>query len=166
MILADTGAMLALLDADDQHHEEVRAVYEDRRAAWVLPWVILPEIDYLVAQHLGAKAQEMWLDDLAAEAFPVEWSREGDLERAREIAERYRVLRMGLVDAVVMAMAERLRVEAIATLDLRHFGAVTLEGRPALYPRDSHAGAARRAIVSEVERGGKPRGNQRGRRRR
>lgn len=136
MILADTGAMLALLDADEAHHDAVRAVYEDNPAAWRLPWAILPEVDYLVAQHLGAPAQAAWLDDLGAEAFSVEWGREEDLVRARAIAARYRALRIGLVDAVVMAMAERLRVNAIVTLDLRHFGAVAIKGQPALYPRD------------------------------
>lgn len=118
---------------------DVRAVYEDRPAAWVLPWAILSEVDCLVAQHLGAKAQEMWLDDLATQAFSIEWGRDEDLHRARKITTRYRSLHVGLVDAIVMAMAERLRVEAIATLDLRHVGAVTLNHRPALYPRDYHA---------------------------
>jgi hypothetical protein len=38
------------------------------------------------------------------------------------------------VDAVVMAVAERLGADAIATLDRRHFGAVTLRGSPRLVP--------------------------------
>jgi len=33
-------------------------------------------------------------------------------------------------------MAERLDADAIATLDVRHFGAVKLRGDVALYPRD------------------------------
>jgi hypothetical protein len=36
----------------------------------------------------------------------------------------------------VIAMAERLGAKAIATLDLRHFGAVAIKGRPRLLPRD------------------------------
>lgn len=43
---------------------------------------------------------------------------------------------VALQNADAMAMAERLRVESIATLDLRHFGAVTLAIRPKLLPRD------------------------------
>jgi hypothetical protein len=42
----------------------------------------------------------------------------------------------GLVDGVVVAVAERLGAEAIATLDLRHFGAIAIQGRPRLLPRD------------------------------
>jgi hypothetical protein len=36
-----------------------------------------------------------------------------------------------------MAVAERLEADAIATLDLRHFGAVTLTTTPRLLPRDA-----------------------------
>jgi hypothetical protein len=35
-----------------------------------------------------------------------------------------------------MAVAERLGAIAIATLDLRDFASVELEGRPQLWPRD------------------------------
>ena len=52
------------------------------------------------------------------------------------LLERYPDLRFGLVDAVVMAVAERLEAEAIVTLDVRHFGAVELHHDPRLLPRD------------------------------
>jgi hypothetical protein len=35
-----------------------------------------------------------------------------------------------------MAVAERLQAGSIATLDLRHFGAVKIRGGPRLIPRD------------------------------
>lgn len=44
--------------------------------------------------------------------------------------------RIGLVDAVVIAMATRLKADAIATLDVRHFAAIPIPGNPALLPRD------------------------------
>ena len=59
-----------------------------------------------------------------------------DLVRGAEIARRHRALRLGLVDSVVMAVAERRKAAAIATVDLRHFAAVKLRHRPALLPRD------------------------------
>ena len=137
MIVVDTGAMLALLDADEEHHEAVRGLYEEGPERWILPWAILPEVDYLVSTHLGAKAQEAFLEDLSDGAFSVEWGREADLDVARRIHTRYRALKLGLVDAVVMATAERLKAKAIATLDLKHFGAVSIKGNPQLLPRDS-----------------------------
>lgn len=59
-----------------------------------------------------------------------------DLKRAVELDAAYTDLRLGLVDAVVMATSERLEASAIATLDLRGFAPVSLRGAPALFPRD------------------------------
>ena len=137
MIVADTGAVIALLDQSDRHHEVLRAVYDERPDAWVLPWAVLPEVDYLLGSELGPRAQEAFLADLAEGAFSVEYGRPADLDRAHALARKYRALRLGLVDAVVMATAERLKSEAIATVDLRHFGAVSIAGSPRLLPRDA-----------------------------
>mgnify|MGYP001025320014 FL=1 len=137
MIVADTGAVVALLDSGDRHHERLRELYLSDPDAWVLPGAILPEVDYLVATQLGPQAQAVFLADLARGAFEVEWGRQTDIEAAALICERHADLQIGLVDAVVIATAERLRAEAIATLDLQHFGAVTIAGHPRLLPRDA-----------------------------
>jgi len=137
MIVADTGAVVALVDRDDQHHAQLLALYDDNPGAWVLPWAVLPEIDYLLLRHVGAAAELAFLDDLAAARWAVEWAGLEDLTRAHELCERYRTLGLGLVDGVVIAQAERLGADAIATLDLRHFGAVRIEGEPRLLPRDA-----------------------------
>jgi len=137
VIVADTGAILALLDNGDRHHARIRELYEERPADWLLPWAILPEVDYLLGSEIGAAAQAAFLEDLSDGAFTVEYGRDGDLSRAQAISRKYRALNLGLVDAVVMATAERLRADAIATLDLRHFGAVKIAGSPRLLPRDA-----------------------------
>lgn len=128
--------MIALIDADDRHHRPLRSAFETDSASWILPWAILPEVDYLLATRVGALAQEAFLSDLATGLYAVEWGDDADLGRANALCEQYRDLRLGLVDGVVMAMAERLEGSAIATLDLRHFGAVSLRGAPKLLPRD------------------------------
>lgn len=136
MIVADTGAIIALVDADDRHHRSLRVAYERDPDAWILPWAILPEVDYLLAEHVGARAEDAFRADLAGGAYAVEWGDEADLIRAHALCRRHRGLRLGLVDGVVISVAERLEADAIATLDLRHFGAVEIRGKPALLPRD------------------------------
>jgi predicted nucleic acid-binding protein len=128
--------MIALIDADDRHHRELLGVFEGDSGAWVLPWAILPEVDYLVGAHVGSGAQDAFLADLAADVFRVEWGTEGDLARAHELHRKHRALRLGLTDSVVIAIAERLGADAIATLDVGHFGAVPIRGNPRLLPRD------------------------------
>jgi predicted nucleic acid-binding protein len=136
MIVADTGAVLALLDADEQHHVELREVFERAPHRWLLPWAILPEVDYLAATRLGAPVAQAFLRDLAEGAFAIATEIGADLPRAYQLHRKYRALKLGLVDAIVLAIAERVGAEAIATLDLKHFGAVTLKGNPRLFPRD------------------------------
>jgi hypothetical protein len=143
MIVADTGAILALIDNADDHHRMLKDIYDDAPDEWVLPWAILPEVDYLVGSFLGPRAEEAFLADLAEGSFRVEWGDDADLERARRLARQYRALKLGLVDGIVIAVAERLRAEAIATLDLRHFGSVSIKGNPALWPRDREPHARR-----------------------
>jgi predicted nucleic acid-binding protein len=136
VIVADTGAVVALVDADDKFHAPLLRLFQDDPDAWVLPWAILPEVDYLLGEHVSQRARERFAGDLAADAWTIEWGDPIDLARAEEIARRHRALRLGLVDTVVMAVAERRKAVAIATIDLRHFGAVTLRGHPRLLPRD------------------------------
>jgi predicted nucleic acid-binding protein len=137
MIVADTGALLALIDADDRHHPAVRALFEKSRGTWMLPWAVLPEIDYLLLSQVGVRAERAFLADLAEQRFSVDWGAPKDLDRARELNEQYRALKLGLVDAVVIAVAERLRATAIVTFDLRHLGAILIRGQPMLWPRDA-----------------------------
>jgi predicted nucleic acid-binding protein len=136
VIVADTGAILALIDADDQHHARLAALYDADPGAWVLPWAILPEVDYLLTTHVGPTAAQLFREDVAAGAFPVEWGRDSDLTRADELCRQHAGLDLGLVDATVAAVAERLGADAIATVDLRDFGALQLTGAPKLLPRD------------------------------
>lgn len=136
MIVADTSAIVALLDRDDRHHLVLRAAFEEHLHEWILPWAILPEVDYIVQTRLGMEAARAFRQDIAEGSFTIGWSEDADLRRAVELDQTYSDLSLGLVDGVVMAMAEKLEARAIATLDVRDFGAVELKGRPELWPRD------------------------------
>ncbi len=138
MIVADTGAILALVDADDRHHRALLELFE-RDQDWILPWAILPEIHYLLSSHVGPDAERAFMRDLAQGRYAVESGNETDMARAYELCDRYWDLRLGLVDGVVVAVAERLGAAAIATLDEWHFGAIEIRGKPKLFPRDMEA---------------------------
>jgi predicted nucleic acid-binding protein len=143
VIVADTSAVVALLDRRERNHSVLRTLHTAGPDAWLLPWAILPEVDYLVETQLGSQVQRLWLADLAAGRFAIEWGRDGDLPAALALVTKCASLDLGLVDAVVMTIAERLHAD-IATLDLRDFGAVTLKHASRLLPRDLPRAAARR----------------------
>ena len=136
MVVVDTGALLALIDRDEAHHAALRAAFERQRESWIVPWAVLPEVDYLIATQLGSRTHDLWTEDLADGLYNVHWGDDIEIGRARQLQHKYKALRLGLVDSVVMTVAELLGASAIATLNLRHFGAVKLQGSPKLLPRD------------------------------
>ena len=135
-IVADTGAVLALLDRDAREHRALLEAYRGDPAEWVIPWAALPEIDYLAGTRLGPDTARAFRDDVARGRFQVEWNARPDLARAVELDRVHADLDLGLVHAVVLAVAERLEARAIATLDLRDFAPVRLRTTPELWPRD------------------------------
>ncbi len=135
VIVADTGAIVALLDRGDRHHRALKDLFAANPDAWILPWAILPEVDDLAATRLGAAAMRLWRADIASGAFAVEWGSPRDLAAAEALLTTYASLDLGLVDAIVMATAERRKAD-IATLDLRDFAPVRLAHMPRLLPRD------------------------------
>ncbi|MHB8469680.1 MAG: type II toxin-antitoxin system VapC family toxin [Gaiellaceae bacterium] len=122
--LVDAGPLYAYVDADDARHRDCLALLERHPGPLALPVLVVAEVAYLVGTRLGPDAEVRFLGDLANRAFvtiPVE---ENDWLRIAELVSRYRDLRLGTVDASVVAAAERLGVTTIATLDRRHFGVV------------------------------------------
>jgi hypothetical protein len=68
--------------------------------------------------------------DIRRGAFIYAPPTDEQLVRAMEIDTAYSDLRIGLVDATIVALAEELDLARIATRDVRHFSAVRLaDGR-------------------------------------
>ena len=123
-LILDTGPLLAALDAADPDHERCAALLTDSAEDLVVPALVLAELDYWCARRLSSDAWLIFLDDVLAGAYRVESPTAADLARCRDLQARYRDLALGVVDASVMALAERLDEPKVATLDQRHFRAV------------------------------------------
>lgn len=89
-----------------------------------MPTLVITEVAYLVASHLGINAEIRFLGDLAAGNFIAEPVAAADWLRIAELVGRYGDLPLGIVDASVVSAAERLGIIEIATLDRRHFTVV------------------------------------------
>lgn len=121
-IIVDTGPLYALADEDDEYHDLVETYVSDVREALIVPGPVVPEVCYLMLEHLGAEAEMAFLRSLARQEMLLEHPTLKDIGRSIEILEQYRDGRFGMVDATVMAMAERLKVDVILTFDRRDFG--------------------------------------------
>jgi predicted nucleic acid-binding protein len=90
----------------------------------LVPQLVITEVSYLIETRLGWTAEVRFLGDLSSGNFSTAPVLPGDWIRIAELVARYRDLPLGTVDASVVALAERLGLEVIATLDRRHFTVV------------------------------------------
>jgi uncharacterized protein len=123
-LVLDTGPILALLDAGDPAHAPSVAMVEEVGEDLVVPTCVLVEVDYWVQKLLGQKAWDIFVDDVSSGAYRLERLTAPDLERAAELERQYHELDLGLVDASVIALCERLGETKVATLDRRDFSVV------------------------------------------
>lgn len=126
MIVLDTSALLALLDADDPDHRACVAAIERERAPYIVPASILGEAGYLIERKLGTGVLTTFVGDLQRGDFTFDCG-EADFGRIGELVSRYSDLGLGLADAGVVACAERSGGRVL-TLDRRDFGVVAGEG--------------------------------------
>jgi predicted nucleic acid-binding protein len=130
-IVADSGAVYGLYDRRDAYHEGLRTALEDARDLIVLPAPTLGEIDYLLRVRLGNPALLRFLDDIQEGAFVVEAVTMADLRRCAALVAKYGDLDLGLSDASVVAVAERLGTDRILTVDQRDFRVIrSARGKP------------------------------------
>ncbi len=123
MIVVDTSVVLAFMNAGDNHHETVAGWMETADDDLATTPLILAELDHLVGVRGGPSALAALRADLAAGAYLVEWW-PGAVTEVVGVAERYADQRLGLADASLIVLADRLGTRAVATLDERHFRAV------------------------------------------
>lgn len=123
-MLADTGALYALVDASDAWHKRVIVWWETGRREVKIPVTVLPEITYLLANRVGPAAEETFVRSISEGEFAVESLEPEDIERAAELIGVYSDLPLGFVDATIIAMAERMEIREVLTTDRRHFSVV------------------------------------------
>jgi predicted nucleic acid-binding protein len=123
-LICDTGPLLAALDAADPDHEPCARLLTEADEDLIVPTLVLAELDYWCERRLAPEAWLIFLDDVVAGAYHVESPTIADLARCRELQARYADLALGVVDASVVALAERLSESKVATLDHHHFRAV------------------------------------------
>jgi len=134
VILVDAGPLVALVDADDQHHEQCVAALKGLREPLATVWPPLTEAMYLL-NDLQAAQEALWemLARKAVDLLPLGLI---DLPRIRELMRKYSDRRMDLADAALIRVAEREGIRKIFTVDKSDFGVYRIHGRirPSIIP--------------------------------
>ncbi len=121
MILADTSGLLSLYNRREPTHTSVADVVAQEPGPFVVSPYVIAELDYLVATRLGADAEQRVLAELASPAYVLASVDRDDLHACTELISRYAGI--GVTDASMLVLADRLGIDRVLTLDRRHFEA-------------------------------------------
>jgi predicted nucleic acid-binding protein len=120
-LVLDTGPIVAALDVGDERHEAGRRIFESPHERRVVAAPVLVELDHLLSRQIGSDAFPALLETIHRGELDIVDLSNRDYVRARELMRTYADLRVGFVDAAVLAIVERLHEPKLATLDRRHF---------------------------------------------
>ena len=121
-ILVDSGILYALFNRRDKWHEPATAMLSAGSEDLIVPAAILGETAYLLEERSQTSGVIELAGWLSQPRITVEGLLPQDLRRITVLMSKYPEL--GFVDSSVVAIAERMLVDTIATTDRRHFSGV------------------------------------------
>jgi predicted nucleic acid-binding protein len=123
-VVVDTGPLIAVADRDDAHHQDCIAWFDHHDGSVIVPAPVIVEVCWLLGRRVGPAAEAAFLAGLAGDDPRIEALGPVDYERTAELVDRYADMDLGFVDASVIAVAERLGIATVATINHRDFRVV------------------------------------------
>jgi len=124
MLIVDAGPLYAAAATRDRNHRRSIELLASAARPLVVPALVVTEVAYLLGDRIGPHAELALARSLERGELLVEPVLDSDWPRIAELTEQYADLPLGIVDASVVALAERRDLDTIATLDHRHFATV------------------------------------------
>lgn len=115
-VVVDTSFLMDVYDDRAPHHAAAAAWQDVNDEELVTTPLAVAEMDHLVARRGGTVARRTLWRNLDSGALLVRWWADG---MAETVAVARRGPGMGLVDASLVALADRLRTDRLATFDER-----------------------------------------------
>jgi predicted nucleic acid-binding protein len=119
-VFVDSSVYLALLDADDEHHQAAtRIVHQLAQARYrqFTTNVLLIESHALILSVLGRTQASQFLKDMQESHTVILRVRSADEERAKQILFQYEDKDFSFADAISFAVMERLGIRLAFTFD-------------------------------------------------
>jgi predicted nucleic acid-binding protein len=124
VLIVDAGPLYAAAAAKDRNHAKCVELLSTAARPLLVPSLVVTEVAYLLADRLGPTAEIAFASSIAHGELLIQPVAAADWDRVLSLVTQYQDQPLGIVDASVVALAERLKATSIATLDRRHFAAV------------------------------------------
>lgn len=130
-VLVDAGPLIAILNEDDQDHDQCVKTLKRLRGPLVTTWMPITEAMHLLA--FSKAGQEALLEMIERGALQIVPITKDDLHGIRSLMRKYADLAMDFADATLVHVAARERMRTIFTLDRRDFGVYRVGSRGARF---------------------------------
>ena len=130
--LADTGAIVALMNAADRWHEECVDAYRQLEFPLATTAAVLSETFHLIHRRTRphARVAEKAWQLVATDAITVVAIDDSDLPAIEALMTKYADRPMAFADATLVHVADRLSTNVIFTIDHSDFETYRVHGRP------------------------------------
>jgi uncharacterized protein len=123
-LLVDTNVWIAAHDEHDPDHGTCAAVLRQHANELASPVTVVTETAWFLEDRHGPSAESSFLRLITTGVLdPIDLTAT-DWERCVEMIDTYLDLGLGVVDASIVAVAERLGLTTIATMNTRDFRVV------------------------------------------
>ena len=119
--IADTSYVLAVTIATDTYHQTCLSVHRQHTKI-LLPQSTLAEVAYMLGRVQGNILVANFLSGVLRSKYVIVPLTDIDILRTAQLLSQYADSRVDFVDALLVAIAERLSITRILTLDRRDFG--------------------------------------------
>ena len=113
-IVVDAGPLIALFDRDDRHHRRAVEFVRNARSRFITNLPVLTEATFLLRFSVEAQRDLLWW---AHKSIEIDQGTAGDLPRIIDLLDKYRDMPTDFADASLVALAERLKVSRVASID-------------------------------------------------
>ncbi|HEX6863049.1 MAG TPA: PIN domain-containing protein [Thermoanaerobaculia bacterium] len=124
--LIDTGAMLALLDADDRWHRRCSEIFPSLQLPLATSVAVLTETFHLLNRFVEPSRAWKFIRSGAVTVLPIS---DADIPDLQTLMDRYRDRPMDLADATLVHLARREHLDTVFTIDHDDFETYRIDGR-------------------------------------
>jgi predicted nucleic acid-binding protein len=128
-ILVDAGPLLAFIAQRDAYHTACVEILRSLNTNLITTLPALAEAMYFALDRYGQKAVNALWTDIFDELVLIENLQPADYPRMQVLMAKYADLPMDFADASLVAVAERLSINRVFTVDRTDFSVYKLMGR-------------------------------------
>ena len=114
-ILIDSGPLIALFHAKDNHHQNFRNFFKVNQYRFISTLAVFTEVSYFL--NVNQKARQDFFEWVLRHGVIISDINQNDIPRIMELTDKYADVPMDFADATLLVAAEKSGIRKIVSLD-------------------------------------------------